>query len=149
MGRNSALIGPETTGTTEFLAIEIEAKLQATRRPRRTQRSLGEESGVKFELKELASIPADDRNEFAFTLETLAFKKFANVHIFEAIKKELDARMMKNSGKVSSENRTLPLFRKISFSSVRSSSFLRPVFIPDGFNVSDVKFVLTTLTSLA
>ena len=48
-------------------------------------------------------------------------------------------------GSVSSENRTQPFFRKISFSSVRSSSFLRPVLIPGGFNVSDVKFVLTTL----
>ena len=61
---------------------EIEAKLQATRRPRRTQRSIREESEVNFELKELASIPADDRNEFALTLETRAFKKSANVHIF-------------------------------------------------------------------
>ena len=43
----------------------IEVKLQWTQRPRRTQRSLGEESEVNFELKEFASTPADDRNEFA------------------------------------------------------------------------------------
>ena len=41
------------------------------------------------ELKEFASVLADDRTEFALTLETLALKKSANVHIFEAIKKEL------------------------------------------------------------
>ena len=76
---NLALIRPDTTGTTEFLALNIEAKLQSTRRPRRTQRSLGEESGVNFELEEFASIPAD-------------------VPIFEAIKKELDARVMEISG---------------------------------------------------
>ena len=39
---------------------------------------------MNFELKEFASIPADDRNEFPFTLETLALKKSGNVHIFEA-----------------------------------------------------------------
>jgi len=43
------------------------------------------------ELKVFASVLADDRNEFALTLETLALKESANVHIFEAIKKELDA----------------------------------------------------------
>ena len=56
---NLALIRPEKTGTIEFLAL-IEAKLQSTRRPRRTQRGLQEESGVNFELKEIASIPADN-----------------------------------------------------------------------------------------
>ena len=45
------------------------------------------------ELKEFAYVLADDRTEFALTLETLALKKSANVHIFEAIKKELDARL--------------------------------------------------------
>ena len=45
------------------------------------------------ELKEFVSVLADDRTEFALTLETLALKKSANVHIFEAIKKELDARL--------------------------------------------------------
>ena len=45
------------------------------------------------ELKEFASVLADDRTEFALTLETLALKKSANVHIFEAIKKQLDARL--------------------------------------------------------
>ena len=57
---------------------------------------------MNFELKEFPSILADNRNEFAFTLETMAFKKFANVHIFEAIKKEFDARVMENPGMASS-----------------------------------------------
>ena len=35
-------------------------------------------------------------------------KKFANVHIFEAIKKELDARVMEISGMVFSEKKTQP-----------------------------------------
>ena len=47
----------------------------------------------EVELKVFASVLADDRNEFALTLETLALKKSANVHIFEGIKKELDARL--------------------------------------------------------
>ena len=47
----------------------------------------------KVELKVFAYVLAVDRNEFAMTLETLALKKSANVHIFEAIKKELDARL--------------------------------------------------------
>ena len=64
-------------------------------------------------------------------------RKFANVDIFEALKKELDARVMEISVMMSSKKKTQPF------------SFLRPVFIPDGFKVSDVKFVLTTLTSLA
>jgi len=38
-------------------------------------------------------------------------KKFANVHIFEAIKKELDARVMEISGIVSSEKKN-PAFSK-------------------------------------
>ena len=33
------------------------------------------------------------------------------------------------------------LFQKKFFFSVRLSTFMRPVFIPDGFNVSDVKCV--------
>ncbi|CAH3171321.1 unnamed protein product [Porites lobata] len=45
------------------------------------------------ELKEFASVLVDDRTEFALTLETLALKTSANVHIFEAMKKELDARL--------------------------------------------------------
>ena len=44
---------------------------------------------MNFELEEFASIPAD-------------------VPIFEAIKKELDARVMKISGMVSSEKKTQP-----------------------------------------
>ena len=45
------------------------------------------------ELREFASVLADDRTDFTLTLETLALKKSANVHIFEAIKKQLDARL--------------------------------------------------------
>ena len=58
------------------------------------KKSMKESRGRKWsedELKEFASVLADDRTEFALTLETLALKKSANVHIFEAIKKELDA----------------------------------------------------------
>ena len=58
------------------------------------KKSMKESRGRKWSedaLKEFASVLADDRTEFA--LETLALKKSANVHIFEAIKKELDARL--------------------------------------------------------
>ena len=53
------------------------------------KKSMKESRGRKWsedELKEFASVLADDRTEFALTLETLALKKSANVHIFEAIK---------------------------------------------------------------
>ena len=57
---------------------------------------------MKFELKEFASIPADDRNKFHFWR-----LKFANVHIFEAIKEEPDARVVEISGMVSWEKPSL------------------------------------------
>ena len=47
----------------------------------------------EVELKVFATVLADDRNEFALTLETLALNKSANFHIFQNIKKELDARL--------------------------------------------------------
>ena len=49
------------------------------------KKSMKESCGRKWsedELKEFASVLADDRTEFALTLETLALKKSANVHIF-------------------------------------------------------------------
>ena len=42
---------------------------------------------------------ADDKSEFALTLETLALKKSANIHIFEQVKKELDARLLEGKDK--------------------------------------------------
>ena len=47
----------------------------------------------EVELNVFATVLADDRNEFALTLETLALKNSANFHIFQNIKKELDARL--------------------------------------------------------
>ena len=41
---------------------------------------------------------ADDKSEFALTLETLALKKSANIHIFEQVK-ELDARLIEGKNK--------------------------------------------------
>ena len=58
---------------------------------------------VNFELQEFAWIPADDRLEMKFTFG--GSKKFANVYIFEAIKKERDARVMEISGMVFSETK--------------------------------------------
>ena len=55
-----------------------------------------ETRGTKWrevELKVFATVLTDDRNEFALTLETLALKKSANFHIFQNIKKELNARL--------------------------------------------------------
>ena len=57
---------------------------------------------MNFELKEFASIPADDRNEIHFWRLSLS-----NVHIFEGIKKEPDARVVETSGMVSWENPSL------------------------------------------
>ena len=42
---------------------------------------------------------ADDNSEFALTLETSALKKSANIHIFEQVKKELDARLLEGKDK--------------------------------------------------
>ena len=36
-----------------------------------------------IELKQSAIVLADDKSEFVLTLETLALKKSANIHIFE------------------------------------------------------------------
>ena len=54
---------------------------------------------MNFQLKEFASIPADDRNKIHFW----RLLEVANVHIFEAIKKEPDARVVEISGMVSWE----------------------------------------------
>ena len=42
---------------------------------------------------------ADDKSEFALTLETLALKKSANIHVFEQFKKELDTRLLEGKDK--------------------------------------------------
>jgi hypothetical protein len=52
--------------------------------------------GARWSLSQLnlfASVLADDQNDFAFTLESLALKKSANIHVFESIKKEFDSRL--------------------------------------------------------
>ena len=47
------------------------------------------------QLKLFATVLADDQTDFAFTLESLALKKSANLHVFESIKKEFDSRLSK------------------------------------------------------
>ena len=47
-----------------------------------------------IELKQFAIGLADNKSEFGLTLDTLALKKSANIHIFEQVKKELDARLL-------------------------------------------------------
>ena len=50
-----------------------------------------------IELKQFAIVLADDKSEVVLTLETLALKKSANIHIFEVFEqgeKELDARLL-------------------------------------------------------
>ena len=50
-----------------------------------------------IELKQFATVLADDKSEVVLTLETLALKKSANIHIFEVFEqgeKELDARLL-------------------------------------------------------
>ena len=42
---------------------------------------------------------ADDKSEFALTLETSALKKSANIHVFEQFKKELDTRLLEGKDK--------------------------------------------------
>ena len=45
------------------------------------------------ELKQFAIVLAGDKYEFALRLETLARKKFTNIHVFELGETELDARL--------------------------------------------------------
>lgn len=52
-----------------------------------------------IELKQFAIVVADDKSEFALTLETSALKKSSNIHIFEQVKKELDARLLEGKDK--------------------------------------------------
>ena len=49
---------------------------------------------------------------------------------------------------VSFENKDQSFVREIRCISTKPSTFMRPVFTPDNFDVSDVKCVQTTLTSL-
>ena len=48
---------------------------------------------LEVELKVFASVLADDQDDFALTLETLALKKSVNFHIFQNIKTQLNARL--------------------------------------------------------
>lgn len=73
IGRNLALIRPETTVTSEVRVLKPRIFKQLGRK------------WSELELKEFPSVLADDRNEFALTLET---------------------RLIENSGPVSSENTT-------------------------------------------
>ena len=42
---------------------------------------------------------ADDKREFALTLETSALRNSANIHVFEQVKKELDTRLLEGKDK--------------------------------------------------
>ena len=41
------------------------------------------------QLKLFATVLADDQTDFAFTLESLALKKSANLHVLKALRKNL------------------------------------------------------------
>ncbi len=49
------------------------------------------------ELKQFAYVLADEIDDFAYKLESLALKKSANEHIFQKIKEEFDARLRRIS----------------------------------------------------
>ena len=53
-----------------------------------------ERKWTDMELKQFAILLADDKSEFALTLETLE-----NIHILEQVKKELDARLLEEKDK--------------------------------------------------
>ena len=70
----------------------VQRRLGRVQNTMAAKKSMKESRGRKWsedELMEFASVLADDGTEFALTLETLALKKSVNVHIFEALKKEL------------------------------------------------------------
>ena len=76
-------------------------------------------------------------------------KNFANVHIFEAIKKELDARVMEISGIVSSEKKNPAFLKKNLVFFCKVVFVFASRFYTRRFKVSEITFVLTTLTSPA
>ena len=67
-------------------------KMAAARKGKK--REVRKRKWTDIELKQFAIGLADNKSEFALTLETLALKKSANIHIFEQVKKELDARLL-------------------------------------------------------
>ena len=71
----------------------------AAARKAKKQREVRETKWRDIKLKQFAIVLADDKSEFALTLETLALKKSANIHIFEQVKKELDARLLEGKDK--------------------------------------------------
>ena len=48
---------------------------------------------TETELKYFVFVPADEKNEFGYKLDTLALKKTANKPVFEDIKKAVEERM--------------------------------------------------------
>ena len=58
-----------------------------------------ERKWTNIELRQFAITRGDDNSELALTLETLALKKSANIHIFEQVKKELEARLLEGKDK--------------------------------------------------
>ena len=58
------------------------------------QPAFRERKWTAIKLRQFAIVLADNKSEFALTLETLALKKSANIHIFEQVKKELYARLL-------------------------------------------------------
>ena len=67
--------------------------MAATRKGKK-QPEFRERKWTAIKLRQFAIVLADNKSEFALTLETLALKKSANIHIFEQVKKELDARLL-------------------------------------------------------
>ena len=113
----------------------IEAPRKRKKRP-----EVKERKWTDIELKQFAIVLADDKSEFALTLETLALKKSANIHIFEQVKKELDARLLEGKDKeedLLKKGKQRPINTSIQKLRVKyqPASLLQcPVFIPVALN---------------
>ena len=98
---NLALIRPDTTGTTEFLALILRLNFNQQGGQEELKGVPGKRVHRTLNLKNLHRFLQTIEVKFTFGDSG----KFANVHIFEAIKKELGARVMEISGMVSWEKK--------------------------------------------
>ena len=77
----------------------LQGNKMAAARKGKKRSEIRERKWTDMELKQFPIVLADDKSEFALTLETLALKKSANIHIFEQVKKELDAWLLEGKDK--------------------------------------------------
>lgn len=79
------------------VANNMASKTSESKRKNKKNTEVRVRKWTEYELKQFAYVLADDIDDFAYKLESLALKKSANEHIFQIIKEEFDARLSRNS----------------------------------------------------